>query len=59
MRVPLDAGSGIRTATVSLNVTNITDKKAASTLSIGAASGTFNQFPLAPRQFFGTIAVGF
>ncbi len=59
VRVPLDAGSGVRTATLSLNVTNITDKKAASTLSIGAASGTFNQFPLAPRQFFGTIAVGF
>ncbi|MFS0773396.1 TonB-dependent receptor [Sphingomonas sp. 1P08PE] len=59
VRVPLADGQVIRTATISLNVTNITDKKAASSLSIGAASGTFNQFPLAPRQVFGTISVGF
>ncbi|XJV92841.1 TonB-dependent receptor [Sphingomonas albertensis] len=58
-RIPLSEGQIVRTATVSLNVTNITNKRAASTLSIGAASGTFNQFPLAPRQVFGTISVGF
>ncbi len=58
-RVPLSEGEIVKTATVSLNLTNITNKRAASTLSIGAASGTFNQFPLAPRQVFGTISVGF
>ncbi|WP_445192348.1 TonB-dependent receptor [Sphingomonas sp. Tas61C01] len=58
-KIPLDDGGLLRTATVSLNVTNITNKRAASTLSIGAASGTFNQFPVAPRQVFGTISVGF
>jgi len=57
--VPLSEGQVAKTATVSLNVTNITNKRAASTLSIGAASGTFNQFPVAPRQVFGTISVGF
>jgi iron complex outermembrane receptor protein len=58
-KIPLDDGGLLRTANVSLNVTNITNKRAASTLSIGAASGTFNQFPVAPRQVFGTISVGF
>jgi iron complex outermembrane receptor protein len=57
--VPLPSGSFVRKATVSLNVTNITDKQAASTLSIGAASGTYNFFPVAPRQYFGTISLGF
>jgi outer membrane receptor protein involved in Fe transport len=57
--LPLSQGSVIRSAAISLNVTNITNKRAASTLSIGAASGTFNQFPLAPRQVFGTVSLGF
>ena len=57
--VPLPGGLFARKATVSLNVTNITGKQAASTLTVGAASGTYNFFPVAPRQFFGTISVGF
>jgi outer membrane receptor protein involved in Fe transport len=57
--IPLPTGSFIRKLGVSVNVTNITDKKAASTLSIGAASGTYNFFPVAPRQVFGTVSVGF
>ncbi|WP_258046876.1 TonB-dependent receptor [Sphingomonas folli] len=44
---------------VSLNVTNITDQRGASTISIGAASGTYNFFPVAPRQVFATITAGF
>ena len=58
-RLPFGERLGVKDATVALNVTNLTDKKAASTLSIGAASGTFNAFPLAPRQFFGTLSLGF
>jgi iron complex outermembrane receptor protein len=57
--IPISDGSRIKRLAVSLNVTNITNKQAASTLSIGAASGTFNAFPLAPRQVFGTVSVGF
>lgn len=54
------SGAGLaKKVTVSLNVTNITDKKAASTISVGAASGTYNFFPLAPRQVFVTLAAGF
>ncbi|WP_242095719.1 TonB-dependent receptor [Sphingomonas sp. CROZ-RG-20F-R02-07] len=57
--VPIGDGRIVRSLHVSLNVTNITDKQATSTLSIGAASGTYNFFPVAPRQVFGTIGVGF
>jgi len=57
--IPLSAGSVIKKMRVSLNVTNLTNKKAASTLSIGAASGTYNFFPLPPRQWFGTLSFGF
>ncbi|WP_019831490.1 TonB-dependent receptor [Sphingomonas sp. PR090111-T3T-6A] len=58
-KVPLGANSVIHEMNVSLNVTNLTDKKAASTLSIGAASGTYNYFPVAPREVFGTIGFKF
>ena len=57
--IPIGDNRLVRKLTVSLNVTNITDKQAASTLTIGAASATYNFFPVAPRQFFGTIGVGF
>ena len=58
-RLPFGEQIGVKDATIALNITNLTDKQAASTLSIGAASGTFNAFPLAPRQFFGTLSLGF
>ena len=57
--IPLSAGSVIKKMRVSLNVTNLTNKQAASTLSIGAASGTYNFYPIAPRQWFGTLNFGF
>ncbi|KQN92981.1 TonB-dependent receptor [Sphingomonas sp. Leaf231] len=54
------SGTGLaKKLNVSLNITNITDKKAYSTLSIAAASGTYNFFPLAPRQAFVTLSAGF
>ncbi len=49
----------VHALTVALNVTNVTDKTAQSTLTIGAASDTYNAFPLAPRQYFGTVSFGF
>ena len=58
-RLPLAARGVLNDATVALNVTNLTNKRAASTLSIGAASGTYNAFPLAPRQYFGTVSLRF
>ncbi len=56
--IPLD-NRFIKTLGVSLNVTNLTNKKADSTLTIAAASGTYNAFPLAPREWFGTVRFGF
>lgn len=49
----------IKKLRVSLNVTNLTNKKAESTLSIGQPTATYNFFPLAPRQWFGTLSFGF
>lgn len=59
--VPVSAvvGGAIKSLNLSLNVTNITNKKAASTLSIGQPTATYNFFPVAPRQWFGTIAMKF
>jgi outer membrane receptor protein involved in Fe transport len=57
--IPLGDGGFVRKLTVALNVTNITDKRAESTLSIGAPTGTYNFFPLADRQWFGTVSVAF
>jgi outer membrane receptor protein involved in Fe transport len=57
--VPLADAGRIKSLVLSLNVTNITGKRAATTLSIGAATGTYNYFPQPPRQFFGTVSVGF
>jgi iron complex outermembrane receptor protein len=57
--IPIGEGAFVRKLTVALNVTNLTNKRAESTLSIGAASGTYNFFPLADRQWFGTVSVAF
>ncbi|MGI4879875.1 MAG: TonB-dependent receptor [Janthinobacterium lividum] len=57
--IPLSDKALVKNMVISLNVTNLTNKRAASTLSIGATSGTFNEFPVAPRQYFGTLAFGF
>ena len=56
--IPLD-NRFIKTLGVSLDVTNLTDKKAASTIVAAAASGTYNAYPLAPREWFGTLRFGF
>ncbi|WP_242139956.1 TonB-dependent receptor [Sphingomonas sp. TREG-RG-20F-R18-01] len=57
--IPLDQRMLAKALHVSVNVTNITDRKAASSLSIGSATNTYSVFPLAPRQVFGTVSVSF
>jgi len=57
--LPLPEGGFGKNFGISLNVTNITNKRAASTIVVGAASGTYNAYPLPPRQVFGTVSVGF
>ncbi|TXI89573.1 MAG: TonB-dependent receptor [Burkholderiaceae bacterium] len=35
-----------------INLSNLTNRRGVSTLQVGAASGTFNSFPIPPRQWF-------
>ena len=57
--IPLDRRMIAKALHVSVNVTNITNRKAASSLSIGSPTNTYSVFPLAPRQVFGTMSVSF
>ncbi|GAA0295960.1 TonB-dependent receptor [Sphingomonas oligophenolica] len=57
--IPLPGGAVVKKLSVSVNVTNITNQTGASTLSIAQPTNTYNAFPLAPRQVFGTVSVGF
>jgi iron complex outermembrane recepter protein len=56
--IPMD-NRYLKKMRVSLNVTNLTNKKAESSITVGSATNTYNFFPLAPRQWFGTVSFGF
>jgi hypothetical protein len=58
-RFAMPAGSPLRYARLSLNVTNLGDIKTTSTLVVGAASGTYNTYPMAPRMAFVTLTTKF
>ncbi len=49
----------LRKAEISLNVTNLFDRTGWSTISIGSANNSYSAYPIAPRQFFGTLSVAF
>jgi hypothetical protein len=49
----------LRKLEVSLNVTNLTDRKGVSTLSIGSATNSYSAYPIAPRQWFLTISAAY
>ncbi len=49
----------LRKAELALNVTNLTDKKGISTLSIGSATNSYSAYPIAPRQWFLTLSVAY
>lgn len=49
----------LRKAELSLNVTNLTDKKGVSTLSIGSATNSYSAYPIAPRQWFLTFSAAY
>ena len=42
-----------------VNVTNLLDEKGTSTLVVGAASGTYNTYPIPPRMVFATVSTSF
>lgn len=48
----------LRKAELALNVTNLTDKKGWSSLSIGSATNNYSAYPIAPRQWFLTLSIG-
>ena len=52
--LPLDGF--LHDAKLSLNVTNLTDRKGDYQVVVGAASGTYNTYPIAPRQWFLTFS---
>jgi hypothetical protein len=46
-------------AEISLNVTNLTDIKGWSSVSIGSATNSYSAYPIPPRQWFLTFSAGF
>ncbi len=46
-------------AEISLNVTNLGNTKGWSTVSIGSATNSYSAYPIAPREYFGTLSVNF
>jgi hypothetical protein len=46
----------LRKAEIALNVTDLTDRQGASTLSIGSATNSYSAYPIAPRQWFLTFS---
>jgi iron complex outermembrane receptor protein len=49
----------LRKAELALNVTNLTDKKGWSTLSIGSPTNSWSAYPIAPRQWFLTLSAAY
>jgi iron complex outermembrane recepter protein len=41
------------------NITNLNNQRGVSTVVVGAASGTYNTFPIAPRMYFLTVTAHF
>jgi iron complex outermembrane receptor protein len=57
-RVP-DGVLPLRKVELALNVTNLTDRKGVSTLSIGSATNSYSAYPIAPRQWFLTLSAAY
>jgi len=49
----------LRKAEIALNITNLTDEKGVSTLSIGSATNSYSAYPVAPRQWFLTLSAAY
>ncbi len=49
----------VRSAKLSVNATNLADKKGISTLVITSATGGYQGYPIAPRMVFVTLQAGF
>ena len=49
----------LRKAEISLNVTNLTNEKGVSTLSIGSPTNSYSAYPIGPRQWFLTLSAAY
>ncbi|WP_432379954.1 TonB-dependent receptor [Duganella sp. P38] len=58
-KLPFLNGGWVKNARYRLNVTNLADRKGDLNVVVGAASGTYNTFPIAPRQGFLTLMADF
>lgn len=57
-RVP-DGVLPLKRVELALNVTNLTNEKGVSTLSIGSATSSYSAYPIAPRQWFLTLSAAY
>jgi len=58
-KLPFLNGGGIKNARYRLNVSNLANRQGDLNVVVGAASGTYNTFPIAPRQGFFTLQADF
>ena len=58
-KLPFLDGGLIKNARYRLNVSNLADRKGDLNVVVGAASATYNTFPIAPRQGFLTLMADF
>jgi hypothetical protein len=58
-KLPFLNGGLIKNARYRVNITNLADREGSLNVVVGAASGTYNTFPIAPRQGFLTLMADF
>jgi hypothetical protein len=58
-KLPFLNGGWVKNARYRLNVSNLADRKGDLNVVVGAASATYNTFPIAPRQGFLTLMADF
>ena len=57
--LPIPHNMLLKKAEISINVTNLGDIQGTSTVSVGSNTNTYNTYPIPPRQWFATVALGF
>jgi hypothetical protein len=58
-KLPFLNGGWVKNARYRLNVSNLANREGSLNVVVGAASGTYNTFPIAPRQGFLTLMADF
>ncbi len=58
-KLPMLNNSWLKNARYRLNVSNLANRAGSLNVVVGAASGTYNTFPIAPRQGFLTLMADF